>query len=132
MLSFVCTVTTESTQAKLETSRWHGGTSAKCSLHGLSRQSFCSPNLTYWVEYFLLLRHSTICGTDEAQLGISWIDVTKHQPTGKQNLATLIKLLRTGALVKWLWKETHVPKVMGSNPGAVYWMDMTFFHIDLL
>ena len=21
---------------------------------------------------------------------------------------------------------------MGSNPGAVYWMDMTFFHIDLL
>ena len=23
-------------------------------------------------------------------------------------------------------------KVVGSNPGAVYWMDMTFFHIDLL
>ena len=22
---------------------------------------------------------------------------------------------------------THVPEVMGSNPGAVYWMDMTFF-----
>ena len=26
----------------------------------------------------------------------------------------------------------HVPKVVGSNPSAVYWMDMTFFHIDLL
>ena len=22
--------------------------------------------------------------------------------------------------------------VVGSNPGAGYWMDMTFFHIDLL
>ena len=21
----------------------------------------------------------------------------------------------------------HVPKVVGSNPGALYWMDMTFF-----
>ena len=20
---------------------------------------------------------------------------------------------------------------MGSNPGAIYWMEMTFFHIDL-
>ena len=27
---------------------------------------------------------------------------------------------------------THVPKVVGMNPGAVYWMDMTFFHIGLL
>ena len=24
-------------------------------------------------------------------------------------------------------EETHVPKVVGSNPGAGYWMDMTFF-----
>ena len=24
------------------------------------------------------------------------------------------------------------PKVVGSNPGARYWMDTTFFHIDLL
>ena len=39
---------------------------------------------------------------------------------------------RAGALVQWLWEETHVPKVVGSNPGAVYWMEMTFFHIDLL
>ena len=22
---------------------------------------------------------------------------------------------------------THVPEVVSSNPGAVYWMDMTFF-----
>ena len=39
---------------------------------------------------------------------------------------------RAGALVKWLWEETHVPKVVGSNPGTICWMDMTFFHIDLL
>ena len=28
----------------------------------------------------------------------------------------------------WLWEETHVPKVVGSNPGTVYWMDI-FSHI---
>ena len=27
----------------------------------------------------------------------------------------------------WLWDETHVPKVVGSNPSTVYWMDI--FHI---
>ena len=26
-----------------------------------------------------------------------------------------------------VWEETHVPKVVSSNPSAVYWMDMTFF-----
>ena len=31
-------------------------------------------------------------------------------------------------MVWWLWEETHVPKVMGSNPGTVYWMDI-FSHI---
>ena len=29
-----------------------------------------------------------------------------------------------GALVQWLWEETHVPKVVGSNPRTVYWMDI--------
>ena len=28
----------------------------------------------------------------------------------------------------WLWEETHVPKVVGLNPGAIYWMDI-FSHI---
>ena len=27
--------------------------------------------------------------------------------------------------LKWLWKATHVPKVMGSNPGTIY----NFSHI---
>ena len=31
-----------------------------------------------------------------------------------------------GALVKWLWEETHVPNVVSSNPGTIYWMDI--FH----
>ena len=35
-------------------------------------------------------------------------------------------------MFQWLWEETHVLKAVGLNPGAVYWMDMTFFHIDLL
>ena len=25
----------------------------------------------------------------------------------------------------WLWDETHVVKVVGSNPSAVYWMDIS-------
>ena len=32
----------------------------------------------------------------------------------------------------WLWEKTNVPKVVGSNPDAVYWTDITFFRIDLL
>ena len=35
-----------------------------------------------------------------------------------------------GALLKWLWEETHVLKGVGSNPNTVYWMDI--FHIYLL
>ena len=44
----------------------------------------------------------------------------------------IVKLLcwRTGALVKWLWEMTHFWEVVGSNPRTIYWMDMTFFHID--
>ena len=33
------------------------------------------------------------------------------------------------AVVEWLWEETHVLKVVGSNPSTVYWMDI--FHIYL-
>ena len=39
-------------------------------------------------------------------------------------------MLGAGALVYWLWEEDHVPKVMGSNPGTVNWMNI--FHIYLL
>ena len=28
--------------------------------------------------------------------------------------------------------DDSVWKVVGSNPGAIYWMDITFYHIDLL
>ena len=28
-------------------------------------------------------------------------------------------------MVWWLWEETHVPKVVGSNQGTVYWMDIS-------
>ena len=35
--------------------------------------------------------------------------------------------IRAGALVKWLCEESHVLKVVGSNPGTVYWMDIFSF-----
>ena len=38
------------------------------------------------------------------------------------------KQIRAGALVWWLWEETHVRKVVGLNPGTVYWMNI-FTHI---
>ena len=38
----------------------------------------------------------------------------------EQNLARLW----AGALVWWLWEETHVLKVVCSNPSTVYWMDI--------
>ena len=36
--------------------------------------------------------------------------------------------LKAGALVYWLWEEAHVPKVVGSNPSTIYWMDI-FSHL---
>ena len=29
-----------------------------------------------------------------------------------------------GALVYWLWEETHVLKMVGLNPSTIYWMDI--------
>ena len=40
---------------------------------------------------------------------------------------TLLNYPRAGALVYWLWETTHVQEFVGSNPGAVYWVGMTFF-----
>ena len=37
-----------------------------------------------------------------------------------------------GALVLWLWEMTLDREVVGLNPGAVYWIESTFFHINLL
>ena len=50
---------------------------------------------------------------------------------GPCNLHFVIKhllLVKADALVKWLWEETRVQKVVGSNPGTVYWMDI-FSHV---
>ena len=32
-------------------------------------------------------------------------------------------ILWAGALVKWLWDQSHDQKVVGSNPSTLYWMD---------
>ena len=34
---------------------------------------------------------------------------------------------RVGALVCWLWETTLFQKVVGWNPGTVYWLDIEFF-----
>ena len=31
---------------------------------------------------------------------------------------------KAGALVLWLWKETHIREVVGLNPSTGYWMDI--------
>ena len=33
-------------------------------------------------------------------------------------------ILENSALVYWLWDETHVLKVVDSNPSTIYWMDI--------
>ena len=33
-------------------------------------------------------------------------------------------------MVYWLWEETHVMKVVGSNPSTIYWMD-NFSHCSV-
>ena len=35
-----------------------------------------------------------------------------------------VRSAKAGALVKWLWEETHVSKAVSSNPGTIYRMDI--------
>ena len=35
-----------------------------------------------------------------------------------------VRSAKAGALVKWLWEETHVSKAVSSNPGPIYRMDI--------
>ena len=63
-------------------------------------------------------------------------DVTTSKTKTKQSLPSLASKEKTqrrswaGAMVQWLWEETHVPKVLSLNPGIIYWMDI--FHNLLL
>ena len=47
------------------------------------------------------------------------------------NLSNVENPFWAGALVSWLWEETRVLKDVISNPGAIYWMVITLFHIYL-
>ena len=53
----------------------------------------------------------------------------RENRTKEQEIVIEINIVNSWAvaLVQWLWEETHVPKVVGLNPGTGYWMDMTFF-----
>ena len=39
------------------------------------------------------------------------------------NVLALAKkeLQMTGALFLWLWEQTHIQKIVGSNPSTIYW-----------
>ena len=54
----------------------------------------------------------------------------RENRTKEQEIVIEINIVNSWAvaLVQWLWEETHVPKVVGLNPGTVYWMDI-FSHI---
>ena len=61
------------------------------------------------------------CSTSHVQPLTLWklqldLDLNKGMANSTQTWA--------GALVQWLWEESHVPKVMSSNPGTVYWIDI--------
>ena len=67
-----------------------------------------------------------------------WLDLVKFRNFGKMIkfiaifrffVGKIFIVLRTKALVKWLWKETHVSKVVGLNPGTVYWMDIFYIYL---
>ena len=50
---------------------------------------------------------------------------------GEMEMQTEKAVNWAGALIQWLWEETHVPKVVFSNPNTMYWMDM-FTHLILM
>ena len=63
---------------------------------------------------------------------VQWLWETTHdQEIVGSNLGDVTSI-STGALVLWLQETAHVQEAMGSNPGTKYWIDITFFQIDLL
>ena len=85
--------------------------------------------LFYWNTHILLLfNHESkliLYGLIKVDFIFNSIDETE---TFFQNNKSFIW---AGALVLWLWAETHVPKVMSSNPSTTYWMDI-FSNTNLL
>ena len=39
-------------------------------------------------------------------------------------------LIQVGALVQWLWEETHVLKLVGSYPSTEQWMDIFYIYLQ--
>ena len=44
-----------------------------------------------------------------------------------KNLTSQLLMTRVGDLVYWLWEETFILNVMGSNLSTIYWMDIFLF-----
>ena len=50
-----------------------------------------------------------------------------HNATGVLKTYPQLYDIKNVCLVLWLWETTHIQEVVGSKPGSVYWLDMTFF-----
>ena len=66
----------------------------------------------------------------KAALGNCSISCILSFKSKKNDLFGNDRFLWAGALVQWLKDQTRNQKVMSSNPGTIYWMDI--LHIDLL
>ena len=50
---------------------------------------------------------------------MQYIELAKLEPE-RDDRESNKSFKKAGALVQWLWEETHVPKVIGSNPSTLY------------
>ena len=55
----------------------------------------------------------------------------KRKTSERPNVEPNKLMLRAGALVQWLWEETRILKVVGLNPGTIYWIGI-FSHLFVL
>ena len=53
-------------------------------------------------------------------------------PLSWSNLYWSILVIRAGALVWWLREETHVLKVVSSNPSTAYWLTFSYIYLFVL
>ena len=60
------------------------------------------------------------------RLKIDLGQTNKRAGEGKDGKVKLPIVFWAGAMVQWLWEETHVQEVLGVNPGHGYWMGI--FH----
>ena len=82
--------------------------------------------LQYFIQWGILtyfVRRSITVQLTSCSTGLALTKQVNHSTQAKQLKPNEIW---PGALVQWLWEETHVQKVVGLNPIIIYWMDIFF------